>query len=134
MTSLDRPTRFIASVDGQNSRGSFQLESSVVMRTPCLSVTMTTVGDQKCAFEWLRVSRGDWNTPIRPTLSQLCPWVKILNILSSWRSACSRTEPLAAPAPAACRQREAALGDWRGSARLTGTTTGAAGRLPTSAC
>lgn len=57
-----------------------------------------------------------------------------LNGALSWRSACSRTAARAAPAPAACHQWAAAPGDWRASTRLTGTTTGAAGLLPTSAC
>lgn len=49
-----------------------------------------------------------------------------------------KTGLLAAPVPAAaaaaCRQRAALLGDWRGSARLTGIPTGAAGLSPTFAC
>lgn len=52
----------------------------------------------------------------------------------SWRSVCLKTRAPSAPVPAAaCRWQAVALGDWRGSTRLTGTTTGAAGRLPTSA-
>lgn len=55
-------------------------------------------------------------------------------LVFSWKSVSLKTGAPAAPVLAAVCHRQAAPGDWRGSARLTGTTTGAAERLPTSAC
>lgn len=74
-------------------------------------------------------------TSERRTLKfSLCVLTLDLCVLS-WRSVCLKTRTPSAPVPAAaCPWQAAALGDWRGSTRLTGTTTGAAGHLPTSAC
>lgn len=73
------------------------------------------------------------STNSRPTTFFISLFLDIHRVLS-WRSVCLRTGAQTTPVPAAACHHAAVLDDWRGSARLTGTTTGAAGRLPIFAC